>query len=195
MLVDIGGLAAALPELPDLRPRQPDSAAYVLLSLSYDKFGSNIRRTVIEHNLRPAVADSIQKLVFVHRRRFAEADDEWGVRLRIGLEGPLHFEVGRQEYCAPRPRDTNLALAMETTYGSGTRFRDGYRESIVWMRLVINPQGSVAGASLERGVVAGIGTEQRILEYVRTLFFDAALADGHPVTGAVSVPVVVRERT
>jgi len=190
-LVEVDALAA---DLGDLRLEPRDAAGYVLLTMGYDRFGSNIRRTVIEHNVRKEVADSVQKLVFKHRRTADEGEDDWGVRLRIDLDGPPRFAVGRQEFCAPRPRDHAVALAMETTMGAGTRMRDGYRESTLWVRLWVAPSGTVTRAAVERGIVSGLSLEQRVFDYVRTLFFEPALADGHPVTGTISVPVRVLER-
>jgi len=191
LLIDAGALAADLGALP-LEAREADG--YAIVSLGYDPFGSNIRRVMIEHDLRGEIADSIQKLVFHHRRTVNRTEREWGVRLRIDLSEPARFTVGRQERCAPRPRDSLMALAMETTFGAGVRNRGSYRESTVWVRLTISPSGSVAGAAVERGLVSGVGMEQRIFDYVRSLFFDPALEDGQPVPGMVSVPLILRER-
>jgi hypothetical protein len=191
LLLDTRALTDDLAALP-LEGRE--ASGYAILSMGYDPFGSNIRRVMIENDLRAETADSIQKLVFHHRRTVGRAEREWGVRLRIDLDDPARLTVGRQERCAPRPRDSLMALAMETTFGSGVRNRGGYRESTVWVRLMINPSGSVAGAAVERGLVSGVGMEQRIFDYVRSLFFDPALEDGQPVPGMVSVPLVLRER-
>jgi hypothetical protein len=186
---------ALLADLAAVAP--PEAVApYVLLTMGYDRYGINIRRAVIEHNVGAALADSVQKLVFKHRRTTDEAEQEWGVRLRIDLVGDPRFEVGRQEVCAPRPRDSVLAQAITNaaTFGSGTRIRDGFRESTVWVRLQVSPSGSVTGAAVERGIVAGLALEQRIFDHVRALFFEPALQDGHPVSGSISIPVRVRER-
>jgi hypothetical protein len=190
-LLDMEPLAA---DLAELRGALGDTS-YALFSMRYDKFGTNIRRAVIEHNLGAALADSVQKLVFKHRQTLPESDGEWGVRMRIGL-GPSapKLEVGRQEICAPRPRDSHLAMAMENTFGASTRYRSGYRESTVWVRLLVSPQGTVSGASIERGLIPTLGIEQRIFDHVRGFFFEPALEDGHPVSGSISVPVVVRLR-
>jgi hypothetical protein len=191
MLVDVEGLAADLAALP---LQHTDSVRYALLSMGYDRFGANIRRDLIEHTLPVAVADSVQKLVFKHRRPVDESDGDWGVRLRLTFDEPLRLETGRQEFCAPRPRDSALALAMETTVGSGTRLRNGLRERTVWVRLFVDSRGTVTNATIERGIVPNSNLEWRIFEHVRTYFFEPALADGRPVTGTVSIPVVVRER-
>jgi hypothetical protein len=190
-LVDIAALSA---DIAEIRPENGTEEPYVLFSMAYDKFGSNIRRAVIEHNISPTVADSIQKLVFKHRQTMEPSDGEWGVRMRVALSDPLAITLGRQEYCSPRPRDSQLALAMETMHGASTRTRDGYRESTIWVRLIVSPQGSVMGATVERGVLTSTNLEQRIFDYTRSLFFDPALEDGHPVSGTVSIPLVVRQR-
>ncbi|MBA4156945.1 MAG: hypothetical protein H0X65_05660 [Gemmatimonadetes bacterium] len=193
VLVDSAALVRDLATLP--RTEQ-DSAGYVLLSMGYDRFGANIRRAVIEHDVSTAAADSVQKLVFNHRRAVeeGEAQGDWGVRLRIDLDGSPHLQVGRQERCAPRPRDSALAMAMQTTHGTGTRYRGGVRESTVWVRLFVSPQGTVTGAALERGFVQGAMMEQRILDYVRSIFFEPAREDGFPSSGTITIPLTVRQR-
>lgn len=190
-LVDSAALVRDLATLPRT---ERDSTGYVLLSMGYDRFGANIRRAVIEHNISALAADSLQKLVFKHRRTAEEGEDDWGVRLRVDLDGAPHLRVGRQERCAPRPRDSALAMAIQNTHGTGTRYRGGVRERTVWVRLFVSPQGTVTGAVLERGVVQGARMEQRILDYVRTLFFDPAREDGFPSSGTISIPLVVRQR-
>lgn len=187
LLADLAGLAPA--------PVSRDGTPYVLLSMGYDRFGINVRRAVIEHDVGAAVADSVQKLVFAHRRTLDEGDHDWGVRLRVSLvEGGGRLEVGRMEVCAPRPRDSLLAMAAESPFTGGTRVRGGYRESTVWVRLQVGPNGTVTGAAVERGIVAGMALEQRIFDHVRSLFFEPALQDGQPVSGTISIPVLVRER-
>lgn len=190
-LVDSAALRA---DIVALLQASEDSTGYVLFSMAFDKHGTNIRRAVIEHDVRPVLADSLQKLVFKHRRTVEESDGDWGVRLRIGLAESPRFDVGRQERCAPRPRDGSLARAIETAslYGTGTRYRGGVRETTVWVRLQIGPSGNVTGAAIERGIVGGTAVEQRIYDFVRTLFFDPALEDGFPTTGYLSIPLVVR---
>jgi hypothetical protein len=190
-LLDMESFAA---DIAELRGALADTS-YALFTMRYDKHGINIRRAIIEHNLGAILADSVQKLVFKHRQTLDESDGDWGVRMRVGLGKPTpELGVGRQEICAPRPRDSYLALAMETTMGSNTRFRSGYRENTIWVRLMVSPQGTVSGASIERGTIPTLGLEQRIFDHVRGFFFEPALEDGHPVTGSVSVPVVVRTR-
>lgn len=190
-LVDVAGLAA---DIAALGPTGEDGVGYMLISMAYDRFGTNIRRAVIEHNLRPSVADSIQSLVFEHRRTVEESDIDWGVRMRIELTDPLEFATGRQEYCTPRPRDAALAQAIEMPLGTSTRYRGGYRERRIWVRLQINPRGNVTGAWIERGVVSDRSLEYRVYDYVRSLFFEPALEDGRAVSGTISIPLVVRER-
>jgi hypothetical protein len=192
LLVDVDALRADVREYMEAEELR---SGHVLLSMGYDRFGSNIRRAVIEHSITATAADSIQKLVFTHRRTLEPSEGDWGVRMRIDLDDPPRFDVGRSERCAPRPRDTMLALAMETTMGgSATRYRNGFRESTIWVRLLVNPHGQVTNASVERGIVSGAMLEQRILDHVRSFFFEPALEDGQPASGYVSIPLVVRER-
>lgn len=189
-LVDVDGLAA---DLAGLVPAQDGAQRYALFSMGFDRFGSNIRRAVIEHNLAASVADSVQALVFKHRGTVEEADADWGVRLRIGFGEELEFEVGRQELCEPRPRDSALVYAIQTqsTFGPRTRVRNGRRESRIWVRLLVAPQGTVTGATIERGIVSSSALEYQISAYARSLFFEPATADGIPVSGSISIPLMV----
>jgi hypothetical protein len=189
-LVDEAALVAETRELVGDRPSRE---GYVLFSMAYDRFGSNIRRTVIEHDISSSVADSIQKLVFAHRETLDEAPRDWGLRLRMEIGDSIRFRVGRQELCDPAPRDANLAYAMQHTYGSGFRMRGRVRENLVWMRLTVGPRGTVTSAEVERGTVGNTVLLQSLLEYVRSFFFYPALEDGMPTTGTISVPITIRE--
>ncbi|HEX6039687.1 hypothetical protein, partial [Longimicrobium sp.] len=60
-------------------------AGHVLFALRYDRDGLNVRRDVIEHRVSDALADSLQALVFKHRRRADPAQAEWSVRMRMDL--------------------------------------------------------------------------------------------------------------
>lgn len=193
--------ASDLVEEPELRAAIRDlvgegqrEGQYVLLSMAYDPFGSNIRREVIEHNVPNAVADSVQKLVFSLRRSLPEAEQGWGVRLRIEPAEPVRLRVGRQELCDPVPRDPNLAYAIQHAYGPSSRVRGSARETRLWVRLTVGPRGTVVGAQVERGVAGNSMVVQQVLDYVRSFFFHPALEDGFPTTGTISVPITVRDR-
>gem|GEM_PF-5712097 len=112
LLIDAGALAADLGALPR-KAREADG--YAIVSLGYDPFGSNIRRVLIEHDLPGEIADSIQKLVLQHRRTVDRTEREWGVRLRIDMSETARFSVGRQERCAPRPRDSLIRSSARTS--------------------------------------------------------------------------------
>lgn len=187
-LVDSVALRAAVRAL---RADQDAAGGYALLSLSYDRFGSNVRRTVIEHDLPRTTADSLQKLVFAHRRTLEPTETEWGVRLRLELGDEVRMRVGRQEYCEARPRDRTLHSpydAMSARYQG-----PGARDETVWIRVYLDPVGHVSGIRVERGMVS-TALEHQLLNYVRALSFEPALADGMPVSGSTLVPVFVRRR-
>jgi hypothetical protein len=190
-LVEEQELTAAIRDLLGDRQRDDD---YVLFSMAYDRFGSNIRREVIEHNVPDAVADSVQKLVFALRKSLPEAEVGWGVRLRIDTAEPVTLRVGRQELCDPVPRDASLAYAIQQAHGPSRRVRGSVRETRLWIRLTVGPRGTVVGAQVERGAVGSTILVQQVLEYVRTFFFHPALEDGFPTTGTISVPITVRDR-
>ncbi|HEV2129563.1 MAG TPA: hypothetical protein VGR27_00585 [Longimicrobiaceae bacterium] len=187
-LVDSAALGAALLELGTTE--RPVSG-HAILSLAYDGFGSNVRRTVIEHDLPQTTADSLQKLVFAHRRALEATEKEWGVRLRLDIGEDVRMRVGRQEYCAARPRDRTLLSpfdAMSAQYQG-----PGSRDETVWVRVYLDPVGHVHGLRVERGMVSA-AVENQLLQYVRTLSFEPALTDGVPVSGSTLVPVFVRRR-
>jgi hypothetical protein len=186
-LVDSASLTEAL---HDLRAGHQLEDGYALLSMSYDQHGTNIRRSVIEHSLTPAAADSLQKLVFAHRR-VLPAGEEVGVRLRIDLGTEVELRVGRQEYCEPRSRDVAVVSAWSAARQRSPAM-DG-RDETVWVRVFLDARGSVNGARIERGILGTIA-ESQIFNYVSSLSFDPALLDGHAVSGTTVVPIVVRRR-
>jgi hypothetical protein len=192
-LVDVEALRADLNGVVEPDPR---GQRYALFSMGYDRFGSNIRRALIEHNLGASVADSVQALVFKHRRSVEEAEEDWGLRMRIAFAEEPTFAVGRQELCEPRPRDNSVgqAILTESTFGTTTRVRNGRREHRLWVRLLVGPQGTVKGAKIERGIVTSSHLEYQIYNHVRSLFFEPATADGIPVDGSISIPVFVLAR-
>lgn len=187
-LVDSAALSAALLELGTT---EQAASGYAILSLTYDRFGSNVRRTVIEHDLAQPAADSLQKLVFAHRRALGATEHEWGVRLRMDIGEDVQMRVGRQEYCMARPRDRTVLSpfdAMSAQYQG-----PGIRDETIWVRVYLDPVGHPYGLRVERGMVSA-AVENQLLQYVRTLSFEPALADGIPVSGSTLVPVFVRRR-
>jgi hypothetical protein len=188
-LVDTRALAADVARLAGGRAL-PEG--YVLLSMGYSPDGVNVRRALIEHSLSPRLADSLQKLVFAHRRAAAPQRAEWGVRMRVDVDsaGELRFRVGRRELCAPQP----LGRGLFTLAGSSrASLPDPYIEDSpsaynVWVRVRLDELGRVMDASLERGMVRGV-PEGMLLNYVRTISFHPAVEDGRPVPGETSVRV------
>lgn len=168
---------------------------YALFTLSYDPDGLNIRREIIEHNLRPTLADSLQQLVFTHRKELPAQEAPWGVRFRVEVDPKIGFQVGRQEFCEPLARNTDLAMEMGLVQNRGIRvLPGGAKESTVWVRVLVNPAGRVTEAELGRGAMADHVTQTRIFDHMRTLTFDPATEDGHPVSAWVSVPVRIVRR-
>ncbi|HEV2148892.1 MAG TPA: hypothetical protein VGR37_15915 [Longimicrobiaceae bacterium] len=187
-LVDTGALAA---ELATLRAEGALPAGHVLFSMAYAPDGANVRRAVIEHSVSPRLADSVQKLVFAHRRSLPPQEAEWGVRLRIDLDAEPRFRVGRREICAPEPRRQGL---LTMAGWSDSPLPDPYFETssaagTVWVRVRLDELGRVTDARLERGVVRRWTTENMLLHYVRTLTFRPAVQDGRPVPGETSIQV------
>lgn len=190
-LVDAAALRADAARLWNAAGRP---AGHVLFSLRYDPQGVNIRRAVIEHSVSGALADSLQALVFAHRRETTPAPGEWGVRLRVDLGETPALRVGRREVCRPAPRDVRPRLA-----NVGFDVRDGYASmftqpsmsdmSLVWVRVRLDERGFVTDARIERSLVRGQSTEMRLLNYVRTLTFHPAREDGYPVPGEASFPI------
>jgi hypothetical protein len=181
-LVDTAALDAGI---ADLRDDTPVGPGYVLLSLGYAPDGVNVVRTVIEHTLRPGVADSLQKLVFAHRRALPARETEWGVRLRIDLDGPPRYRVGRRQLCLPRVRALGFDDdGIQNRYGS-----PGAGHHTVWVRVRLDALGRVTAAQVERGFIGRGPQEILLLNYVRTLSFEPAREDGRPVPSEISVPV------
>ena len=70
---------------------------HALFAMGFDREGLNVRRDLLEHRLPQEMADSLQKLVFAHRRTVAQAEHEWGVRLRMDVGEQPVLRVGRRE--------------------------------------------------------------------------------------------------
>jgi hypothetical protein len=188
-LVDTASLTTAIRELR--RGATADSGT-VLLSLGFERDGINIRRDVLRHTLSPVVADSIQKLVFAHRRTAPASEQPWGARLRIGLGGAVSYTVERREHCPPRPRDRELESAAEQFMGTGLSSRGGRLERTVLLRVLVHPGGYVADAKIVRGEASGGTLERNLTDFIRRYLFEPASLDGVPVYGHVDVPVRVR---
>jgi hypothetical protein len=170
---------------------RPDG--YVLLTLRYDREGMNVRRAVIEHSVPPALADTVQKLVFAHRRRTAEAGEEWGVRLRVDLGEAPRLRVGRREVCRPTPREpgyrtVSTGFDVRETSASSVNAPSLADLSLVWVRVRLDARGYVTDARVERSFTRG-PWEVRVLNYVRSIPFLPALEDGFPVPAETSIPV------
>lgn len=193
-LVDSAALTARVAELW----RQAGSpAGHALLAMGYDAGGMNVRRDVIEHRLTDALADTLQRLVFAHRRSVGPAPHEWGVRMRMDLGGeqPV-LRVGRREVCAAQPRDA--AMAAFSSFG-GPSFAD-VRErqappgllaaspGTIWVRVALDAGGNVMEARVERTMTRGLW-ENRVLSYVRGISFVPATEDGLPVPAQLMFPL------
>jgi TonB family protein len=171
---------------------------HVLLAMAYERDGTNVRRDLLEHRLPQELADTLQKLVFAHRRAAEPAEHEWGVRLRMDLAEEPVLRVGRREVCAAHPRDTRVAggalggaafgdvrereavsgLLPSTPGGAGT----------VWVRVALDAGGNVTEAQLERTLARGTW-ERRVISYVRAISFVPATEDGWPVPAQITFPL------
>ncbi len=188
-VVDSARLAAAVDEL---RRADPPASGYVLLTLGFDRDGVNIRRDVIEHSTRPLVADSVQRLVFAARRQVNEAEQEWGVRLRIDLTEPITFRVGRREFCPPIARDRAMDEAMRGIHFMGPQYRGGIRTRVVHMRALVSELGIITSAHVVRGELRGSSLERNVADYLRQFLFTPATIDGVPTSAWIEIPVRVR---
>lgn len=190
-LVDAGALAEEAARLWSAAGRP--ASAYVLLSLRYDRDGMNVRRAVLEHNVEGAVADSLQRLVFAHRRQAAPAEAEWGVRLRVDLGEAPRLRVGRREVCTAAPRDAVQLRSAQSAFDVRDQFYASFTRAspadpgLVWVRVRLDAAGYVTDARVERSLVRGMW-ESRLLNYVRTLTFVPASEDGQPVAGEATLP-------
>jgi TonB family protein len=169
---------------------------HALFAMGFDREGLNVRRDLLEHRLPQEMADSLQKLVFAHRRTVAQAEHEWGVRLRMDVGEQPVLRVGRRELCPAQPRDRRVA-----GYGpfSGSTFGDVRdREATpglplpgsgtVWVRVMLDAAGNVTEARLERSL-ARPAWERSVLNYVRAISFVPATEDGWPVPAQLVFPL------
>jgi TonB family protein len=191
-VVDSAALAGGIRDLlRGSEGERPDG--HVLLTLDFDLFGINVRRDVIQHDVTPLIADSVQSLVFAARRELHLEGRPWGVRLRIRLSGDPGFEVERRSYCRPRPLDRDLEWAIRGEAAAGTRYRGGRLQRTVVLRVLVHPSGRVQSARIERGAISGGTQEQELFDFIRRYSFHPATLDGIPVAGELSVPVRVRQ--
>jgi TonB family protein len=185
-VVDVARLAALL---EPLRPAHPDSQGFVLLSLTWQPDGTNIRRDVVQHTLDPVRADSVQELVFATLVPVEERPQEWGARLRIDLSGSGAYAVEPRVYCPPRPRSRELRQEMAQYLSSGVRYRGGRRERTVLVEVDVRPGGFVEDARIVRGGDPGSSLERSVRDFVRQYTFEPASLDGVPVAGRLTIPV------
>jgi TonB family protein len=193
-LVDSAALSAAA---ADLWRAAGAPRGHALFAMGYDAEGVNVRRDLLEHRLPQALADTLQKLVFAHRRSVDAADHEWGVRLRMDLGEQPVLRVGRRELCAAQPRDSRVAGVG--AFGGATFGDVREREAssalmpvtgngTVWVRVALDASGNVTDARLERTFARG-GWERRVLTYVRAISFVPATEDGFPVPAQLTIPL------
>jgi TonB family protein len=173
-------------------------AGHVLLGLRFDRGGLNVRRDVIEHRVDQALADSLQRLAFAHRRRVEPADEEWSVRLRLDVGEAPRLRVGRTEVCAPRLRGgAGGGWGSSTAMTGWSDGRGAFAQlavsemtdpSTIWVRVALDARGNVTEARVERSLGRRMN-EMRVLNYVRTISFVPAMEDGYPVPGQLSMPL------
>jgi hypothetical protein len=179
--------------LEALLAMEPAPAGYVLLSLAWDERGLNVRRDIVEHSTTRAVADSVRLLVFAARRYVEESEQEWGVRLRVALDGRPGYTVGRREYCPPEPRDRAMRDAMQGFVPAGDRARrGGGRIRTVHMRAFVTELGTISAGRVLRGELPGSTLEREIVHYLRSFLFAPATVDGQATGAWIEVPVRVR---
>lgn len=159
-------------------------AGHVLLSIRHSPDGVQVRRAVIESTVPPALADSLQALVFDYRRETPRAAGEWGVRLRVELGEAMEMSVERRRECAPRPREEERLAAnpfdVRDSGAGSARGLPATDPGLVRVRVHLDAAGRVTDATVERGVRRGVW-EQRLLNYVRAIAFYPAVEDGYPV--------------
>jgi len=184
--------ATLVEAIEQIREAATGDSAFVLLTLAFDRDGVNVVRNVIEHNVGPVLADSVQRLVFAARRQVPEADEEWGVRLRVDLTDPVGVRVGRREYCPPVARSAELDAAMHRLQPISATYRIGVRERVLQVRARVNEVGVITSAQIAGGELQGSSLERAVSDYVRQFLFDPATVDGTPVPSIVQIPVRVR---
>jgi TonB family protein len=188
-LVDTAALAAALRELAS----EGNVAGRVILTMEFDADGTNVERRILRHDVAPATADSIQRLVFGAVRSGPETGRPWGARLTVEVGRVVRFETESREYCPPRPLDRDLRWAIGEEAAPGPRYRAGRLQRTVLLRVLVHPTGRVQDAQVVRGAVSGGSQERELFDFIRRYTFHPATLDGRPVGGEVTVPVRVRQ--
>jgi len=188
-LLDVARLDALL---APLRPAEPDSPRVVLLSLSYEEDGTNVRRDVVQHSVEPPQADTVQELVFAALRTMPERDTAWGARLRIDLSRAGGYAVEPRVYCPPRARNRQLQEEMRQYLSSGVRYRRGRRERTLLVEVDVAPAGYASDARIVRGGGQGSTLERSVRDFVRAFTFDPAVLDGVPVPGRLTIAVRIQ---
>lgn len=168
---------------------------HVRLTLWYQPDGLNIRRSVIERSVPPLVSDSVQKLVFAHRREADEREGPWSARLDVSGEasGQVGLSVSRSEYCPPTPRGTPFDGSIQMMHSRRPQRFGGVRTRTIGVRVWTDEHGRVERARQASGVIVG-GTDmdRRLTEFLRPYRFEPATLDGVPVPGVLRIPVRVR---
>ena len=174
-MVDSAAIAGVLREL---RLTRPPVSGYAVLTMAFDENGWNAVREVVEHDLPPEVADTLQKLVFEHRRTVPPGAP-WGARLRIDLAETPRFRVGRQELCAPRPLSYPSVGSPMNPWDRSTQLITMTHQNSVWARVLVDEKGRVSNARLEQ---AGVDTrwESFLLGMLQSMQFAPATVDGIP---------------
>lgn len=188
-LVDSVAFSAALRAL---REDRQISRGYVIFTMLFDRNGWNAIREVVEHDLSPTVSEELQKLVFEHRRN-VEPGAAWGARLRIDFGEEVHFQVGRQEICAPRVRGTPDLVAFDNGFDVRRQHAQPHPTPLntVWVLVEVDPSGAITEARVERAPVP-LAWESALIQAVRSLAFEPALLDGVPISSVARVPVRLR---
>jgi hypothetical protein len=180
VLVDSATLSAALRDA-----LVGPARGYALLSIGFDRNGYNVRRAVVEHDLSPARADTLQKLVFAHRRE-VEPGDPWGVRLRIDVDADrVAMRVGRQLWCDARPLRAVDALGTTDAMDAWSVTRRAPAPTAANSSVILDLHVNEIGRVTETRVVGGYMTtrqEHYILALLTDLNFSPATADGVPVS-------------
>lgn len=192
-LVDSAALSAAVADAWRAAGSPP---GHVLLGLRYSQDGANVRRDVIEHRVGDALADTLQKLAFAHRRAAVPSEREWSVRLRLDMGETPTLRVGRTEVCSPRARTSDAGFGGGTGAAWGDvrsavatpSAADMSGASTVWVRVALDARGNVTDVRVERSL-ARVGWENRLLNYVRSISFIPAMEDGYPVPAQLSLPL------
>lgn len=158
-----------------------------LLSMAYDNSGLNVRRTLVRHTLPRAVADSLQQLVFAHRKMVAPGQ-EWGAQLQVGLGNEIRIAVKRQTICPPqlrRTRSTPTPNVIELPRRSHAV--QGPRRT-VRVRVLVDENGRVQRAKLVGGVMDS-REEAQLLSSLYALTFEPGLEDGVPTPAWTTVTI------